>query len=533
MLDPTYSGKMCKRCTVKHKNFGEPNGVATHCASCKAPYYVDVRNAMCVVCGKTACYGMPTDKRPSHCAKDAPSGMVNIKTKHCACGSGKKPSLGAPSDTKATRCGSCQQSGDVNVITKRCEGCHTKQPSFALPGQKPRFCLQCSKPFPGMVNVKAKKGSDLGVSAPADQVDDEEDVQAERDAESEATEDDAVVDDTGSSAQPTSSDALFKCSNCSRQPQPLSEFVNDSGMQLKTCRKCRDKGKRMDHKRISREDGTRADYKKAYFKEHRPDVKHREKKRAEDEAGYLAHNAAIHRQWHASNREHVAEWCRNNFNRRWASIEAGAKDRGITLEITKEDYEQMTAMSCFYCDQTDPEQPFIGLDRLDNTVGYHNANVVPCCSECNNMKRCLDPRSFMERCADVAFAQEHQQESVLHPDAWTGSESASPFYVYRAMASTRGRAFLLTRERFEQIVEQPCTYCRTTSRTRGVDRVDNARGYELDNVVAACSGCNYLKGKLTTEAFFNKCRIVSSTMDAVVNKLPTSVPRQTLAITKS
>jgi hypothetical protein len=40
---------------------------------------------------------------------------------------------------------------------------------------------------------------------------------------------------------------------------------------------------------------------------------------------------------------------------------------------------------CYYCNG-DLNEMGIGLDRLDNTIGYLKNNVVPCCDKCNRLK---------------------------------------------------------------------------------------------------------------------------------------------------
>ena len=78
---------------------------------------------------------------------------------------------------------------------------------------------------------------------------------------------------------------------------------------------------------------------------------------------------------------------------------------------------------------------------------------------------------------------------------------------YRRHARDAGRVFILTREQFTALVLAPCHYCgkepsnhRVTKNCRegliynGIDRIDNTRGYEADNVVSCCRRCNTAKG---------------------------------------
>lgn len=73
-----------------------------------------------------------------------------------------------------------------------------------------------------------------------------------------------------------------------------------------------------------------------------------------------------------------------------------AKVRGYIFNISFILFLQLTQKNCYYCD-VEPNQNFRiskngeiykynGLDRVDNTKGYSDDNVVPCCIICNSAK---------------------------------------------------------------------------------------------------------------------------------------------------
>jgi hypothetical protein len=62
----------------------------------------------------------------------------------------------------------------------------------------------------------------------------------------------------------------------------------------------------------------------------------------------------------------------------------------------------------------------------------------------------------------------------------------------RSVQKRKGRIWSLTLEEFRQLVSNQCHYCsgplpKTSS---GLDRKDNSRGYEIDNVLPCCTICN-------------------------------------------
>jgi hypothetical protein len=76
-------------------------------------------------------------------------------------------------------------------------------------------------------------------------------------------------------------------------------------------------------------------------------------------------------------------------------------------------------------------------------------------------------------------------------------------YVYSA--KKRGIDFNLTSEDFNTLLLLDCHYC-GEPKANGVDRKNNGRGYYSDNVVACCKTCNYMKGRLDYQEFFDHMR---------------------------
>ncbi len=100
-----------------------------------------------------------------------------------------------------------------------------------------------------------------------------------------------------------------------------------------------------------------------------------------------------------------------------------------------------------------------------------------------------------------------------------GEAALRQFYnSYVQGAKGRGLSFSLTLLEFKALVSSCCHYCGSPPdkwakslnknnrmngnvKVTGVDRKDNAKGYELGNCLSCCSVCNFAKHSMTYEAF--------------------------------
>lgn len=78
----------------------------------------------------------------------------------------------------------------------------------------------------------------------------------------------------------------------------------------------------------------------------------------------------------------------------------------------------------------------------------------------------------------------------------------------RRSAERRNLQFELTREDYELMIHEPCTYCGNeikyiddTVLLNGVDRIDSTLGYVEGNCVPCCLKCNRAKNAMTKEEF--------------------------------
>lgn len=281
--------------------------------------------------------------------------------------------------------------------------------------------------------------------------------------------------------------------------RPAGFFIGKKGQQVKTCYKCREKDARHKSKPEVREKRNAFQREKEYYKDWR------EKKRREDEEAYLAHNATIMRDWRSNNQEHLSAWQKNNVASRLRAIKGQAEVKGYEWALDDAGAKAMMTSVCHYCGQKDEER-VLGIDRMDNSIGYVPSNCVPACKACNFMKKCLDVVTFVQRCKHISGVHDFLK-------AWPDSKCAA-YSEYKNRADKKGLAFELTKDDYRKVCGGACLYCGKASsgaHTNGIDRVDNTKGYTVDNVVPCCSKCNYMKRDMTQEEFAAACAAVAET----------------------
>lgn len=87
---------------------------------------------------------------------------------------------------------------------------------------------------------------------------------------------------------------------------------------------------------------------------------------------------------------------------------------------------------------------------------------------------------------------------------------------YKQSEKKRNILFGLTKEQFRDLIFKACDYCgippSTATRNRryngqilynGIDRVDNSKGYTVENCVTCCETCNRAKLKMGQQEFFD------------------------------
>ena len=88
------------------------------------------------------------------------------------------------------------------------------------------------------------------------------------------------------------------------------------------------------------------------------------------------------------------------------------------------------------------------------------------------------------------------------------NRSSSKYSTYKSNAKQRNLSFNLTFGQFMTFWQKPCAYCNNSIETIGLDRIDNERGYELDNVMPCCRQCNVSRSDYSQIEFIKHCKKV-------------------------
>lgn len=91
------------------------------------------------------------------------------------------------------------------------------------------------------------------------------------------------------------------------------------------------------------------------------------------------------------------------------------------------------------------------------------------------------------------------------------------FSYFKGEADRRDILFLLDKNQCHELSKSDCYYCgdgpknetmlylksdRDKFKYNGIDRIDNDKGYHIDNVVPCCGDCNRAKRTMTQDEFF-------------------------------
>jgi hypothetical protein len=318
------------------------------------------------------------------------------------------------------------------------------------------------------------------------------------------------------------------CSTCVK-PYPLSAFVGDKRQQVMTCTTCREANKRADKKRSGRsrnwtqemQNNPERKEKKDEWKADNHDkmtqyyTKHRAKKINEKGVENVnAHNAKVAKQWRDKNKDKVViinEQKRLDPDARYKFYKNRAENMRIEWSLTIDEFKQMITEKCHYCGYKQ-EGEWNGIDRKDNNKGYLKENCVTCCTMCNMIKSDIDYNRFYKMVMHIVsnLMLCELRHIAYHPECFFDSHSVLLKY-YKNRAQNKNIPFALTDDQFNKLRTMKCYICgKKTSYTHlnGIDRINNVKGYEIDNCLPCCAGCNYMKKEYDFGDFIHKIYLI-------------------------
>lgn len=99
------------------------------------------------------------------------------------------------------------------------------------------------------------------------------------------------------------------------------------------------------------------------------------------------------------------------FQRKYQCYKNSASRRKYIFELTLKDFIILiTDKKCFFCNKKCDK---MGIDRIENTIGYKNGNVIPCCKDCNMMKGKLSYQQFIKLCSMISKTHRNNINNLI------------------------------------------------------------------------------------------------------------------------
>lgn len=153
------------------------------------------------------------------------------------------------------------------------------------------------------------------------------------------------------------------------------------------------------------------------------------------------------------------------------------------------------------------------IHTFDHFINNGNDNETTTCSNCRKKSKNYDEINRPDRERD--WVAENAKLKI------------DPCYKYNQYikgAMYRGIPFQLTFDECNKMFISACFYCNdkpTNTSLNGIDRRNSFNGYNINNCVACCMMCNYIKNCLDHITFIKRCehiltnlKIINGTMDA-------------------
>jgi len=133
-------------------------------------------------------------------------------------------------------------------------------------------------------------------------------------------------------------------------------------------------------------------YGEKYYQENKEEINIRSKKWAKDNPDKWQDMVRKSKIFHREDIVEREKRYRKTLQGKYKSLRNSAKQRNYKLELSFKQFCEVIDNPCVYCGETEER---IGVDRIDNSVGYTLENSAPCCKICNFMKRAMSVDDFL------------------------------------------------------------------------------------------------------------------------------------------
>lgn len=103
-------------------------------------------------------------------------------------------------------------------------------------------------------------------------------------------------------------------------------------------------------------------------------------------------------------------------------LKQSAKKRNISVNLNEGFYKKLLDVGCMFCGKSLHDQGGYCLDRDDNTKGYTQENVSPCCKHCNQAKGMRTKEEYFNWIRESFVFQETIRE-VIKGKVWTEKDN--------------------------------------------------------------------------------------------------------------
>ena len=111
----------------------------------------------------------------------------------------------------------------------------------------------------------------------------------------------------------------------------------------------------------------------------------------------------------------------------------------------------------------------------------------------------------------------YKSEAFKKKDKIKRNSINGKYRTYIHSAKIRNYEFNISKEEFIKLWQKNCYYCGDSIETIGIDRVDNKKGYTINNIVSCCGRCNIMKNTMEKDEFIKHCNKIVTNFNSSKN----------------